>query len=149
MSGGDGVKLDYSSYRHGGMQAGCEGLHRLNTKSKQQQESAIFWIPTVPNTPLQSSRDRKENRIRSWKEQTDWKEEADRNGPPRRGPHLLPGLPTNISVTAGRLATLPCRVANLKGRSVSRDALFTCHSQVGSGRAYLSARPLQMLAKTC
>ncbi|XP_063842570.1 hemicentin-1-like [Scylla paramamosain] len=54
-----------------------------------------------------------------WKEQTDWKEEADRNGPPRRGPHLLPGLPTNISVTAGRLATLPCRVANLKGRSVS------------------------------
>ncbi|XP_050686688.1 hemicentin-1-like [Eriocheir sinensis] len=56
---------------------------------------------------------------KGWKEQTDWKEEADRNGPPRRGPHLLPDLPTNISVTAGRLATLPCRVANLKGRAVS------------------------------
>ncbi|XP_071552154.1 protein CEPU-1-like [Panulirus ornatus] len=54
-----------------------------------------------------------------WKEQTDWKEESDRGGPPRRGPHLLPGLPSNISVTAGRLATLPCRVANLKGRAVS------------------------------
>ncbi|KAK8742748.1 hypothetical protein OTU49_001656, partial [Cherax quadricarinatus] len=53
-----------------------------------------------------------------WKEQTDWSE-SERAGPPRRGPHLLPGLPTNVSVTAGRLATLPCRVANLKGRSVS------------------------------
>ncbi|KAK4308334.1 hypothetical protein Pmani_019926 [Petrolisthes manimaculis] len=57
---------------------------------------------------------------KGWKEQTDWKEESEKEGrPPRRGPHLLPGLPTNISVTAGRMATLPCRVANLKGRAVS------------------------------
>ncbi|XP_071548671.1 protogenin A-like [Panulirus ornatus] len=53
-----------------------------------------------------------------WKEQTDWTE-SEKAGPPRRGPHLLPGLPTNVSVTAGRLTILPCRVANLKGRSVS------------------------------
>ncbi|XP_042213274.1 hemicentin-1-like [Homarus americanus] len=53
-----------------------------------------------------------------WKEQTNWGNN-ERQGPPRKGPHLLPGLPTNVSVTAGRLATLPCRVANLKGRSVS------------------------------
>ncbi|XP_071548725.1 protogenin A-like isoform X2 [Panulirus ornatus] len=53
-----------------------------------------------------------------WKEQTDWSE-SERVGPPRRGPHFLPGLPTNVSITAGLLVTLPCRVANLKGRSVS------------------------------
>ncbi|XP_068232373.1 zwei Ig domain protein zig-8-like [Palaemon carinicauda] len=52
-----------------------------------------------------------------WKEETNWKSGNDQQS--RRGPHLLPDIPSNISVTAGRLATLPCRVANLKGRSVS------------------------------
>ncbi|ROT66629.1 zwei Ig domain protein zig-8-like [Penaeus vannamei] len=59
------------------------------------------------------------NPFPGWKDETDWKKEHERGGAPRRGPQLLPGLPTNISVTAGRLATLPCRVANLKGRAVS------------------------------
>ncbi|XP_068233861.1 zwei Ig domain protein zig-8-like [Palaemon carinicauda] len=53
-----------------------------------------------------------------WKEETDWSSGNDKDGG-RRGPHLLPDLPTNISVTAGMQATLPCRVANLKGRAVS------------------------------
>ncbi|XP_064106443.1 hemicentin-2-like [Macrobrachium nipponense] len=52
-----------------------------------------------------------------WKEETNWKSGNDQQQ--RRGPHFLPDLPANISVTVGRLATLPCRVANLKGRSVS------------------------------
>ncbi|XP_068231680.1 protein CEPU-1-like [Palaemon carinicauda] len=55
-----------------------------------------------------------------WKEETKWKTmKSGRNDHTRRGPHLLPGLPTNVSVTTGGLVTLPCRLANLKGRSVS------------------------------
>ncbi|XP_069940290.1 BCL-6 corepressor-like protein 1, partial [Cherax quadricarinatus] len=54
-----------------------------------------------------------------WKDQTDWREDSVRVRPLRHGPYLLPGLPTNVSTIAGRLATLPCRVANLKGRAVS------------------------------
>ncbi|XP_063883671.1 uncharacterized protein LOC135112786 isoform X4 [Scylla paramamosain] len=53
-----------------------------------------------------------------WREQTDWREEQPATSL-RRGPHLLPDLPSTVAVTAGRLATLPCRVTNLKGRSVS------------------------------
>ncbi|CAL4137375.1 unnamed protein product, partial [Meganyctiphanes norvegica] len=54
-----------------------------------------------------------------WKEETVWRDHNAKPKSPRRGPHVLPGLPTNVSVTVGRLATLPCRVANLKGRAVS------------------------------
>ncbi|XP_076028318.1 zwei Ig domain protein zig-8-like [Oratosquilla oratoria] len=37
----------------------------------------------------------------------------------RRGPVFVPGLATNVSVTAGMTAILPCAVALLRGRSVS------------------------------
>ncbi|KAK7086848.1 hypothetical protein SK128_016089 [Halocaridina rubra] len=61
-----------------------------------------------------------------WKEETKWKtsSKSGRNEHARKGPHLLPGLPTNVSVTTGGLVTLPCRLANLKGRSVSRTVSY-------------------------
>ncbi|MPC27097.1 hypothetical protein E2C01_020254 [Portunus trituberculatus] len=46
--------------------------------------------------------------VTGWREQTDWREDQPAASF-RRGPHLLPDLPSTVAVTAGRLATLPCR----------------------------------------
>ncbi|XP_064098871.1 hemicentin-1-like [Macrobrachium nipponense] len=59
------------------------------------------------------------SRGNGWKDETDWGQIYEKGSHPRKGPHLLPGLPTNVTVLEGRSATLPCSVANLKGRSVS------------------------------
>ncbi|XP_018022165.2 zwei Ig domain protein zig-8-like [Hyalella azteca] len=56
-----------------------------------------------------------------WKEETDWDSSkwAQLHATPKRGPAFLPGLPTRVLTTAGNNATLPCRLANLRRRTVS------------------------------
>ena len=60
-----------------------------------------------------------------WSEETDWQHSAWGHQqqtlyPGALGPEFIPGLPSNVSVTLGNPAVLPCRVANFRGRSVSK-----------------------------
>ncbi|KAF2368812.1 Immunoglobulin V-set domain, partial [Trinorchestia longiramus] len=57
-----------------------------------------------------------------WTDETDWEHSAWAQAaqfPGSRMPEFLPDLAWNVSVTLARDAVLPCRVANLRGRSVS------------------------------
>ncbi|KAF2362692.1 Immunoglobulin V-set domain [Trinorchestia longiramus] len=56
-----------------------------------------------------------------WREETNWADSkwSRQRTVSRRGPQFLPGLPSRVLTTVGNDVTIPCRVSNLKRRTVS------------------------------